>query len=159
MQSAGFYYSTNSLPCCRQALVQAIFTIVKTSWQTWDQLANIQSTLYSKNSTPCCHGASYFCYSKDQLANVGPAGKYKKHPMFTIIGVSQQQSTIVRSIACFVAGWHRVFCMFASWPHVCQLVFTIAKIDWPSATGHAIFAIAKASWQTWHQLANTQNAL
>ena len=140
MQSAGFYYSTNSLPCCRQALVQAIFTstlccvrsyskasrlhcyrqamvqaiftivktswqtwqalvqaiftIVKTSWQTWDQLANIQSTVHSKNRMPCCPGASYLCYSKDQLANVGPAGKHKKHSMFTIICVSQQQSTL-----------------------------------------------------------------
>ena len=88
------YSKASRLHCYRQAMVQAIFTIVKTSWQTWDQLANIQSTLYSKNSTPCCHGASYFCYSKDQLANVGPAGKYKKHPMFTIIGVSPQQSTL-----------------------------------------------------------------
>ena len=91
---ACFYYSKNSLHQGLSATRQAICTIVKASRlhccrQALSYLCKIQQIALLPTD-----GASYFCYSKDQLANVGPAGKYKKHSMFTIIGVSQQQSTL-----------------------------------------------------------------
>ena len=102
---------------------QDVFTIVKTSWQTWYKPAQ---KLAGKRGTTWQNIQTRYIYDR------------KQH-----IVLCCELTLIMVNIACL---W-----MFARWSHVSRLVFTLAKMactKGPSATRQAYFTIAKTSWQT-----------